>query len=63
MGVLVEITKNGGGAGGVGDPGGGGSGGLSGEPVVIEGGVSEGGLTSGPNFETGRRTWIDILTE
>jgi hypothetical protein len=36
---------------------------ISGSPVVIEGGVSEGGLTSGPNFNTGRRTWIDILPQ
>jgi len=36
---------------------------ISGSPVVIEGGVSEGGLTSGPNFDTGRRTWIDILPQ
>lgn len=34
---------------------------LTGEPVVIEGGVSEGGLTSGPNFDIGRRTWTDLL--
>jgi hypothetical protein len=32
-----------------------------GSPYVIEGGISEGGVTSGPNFETGRRTWTDIL--
>ena len=37
--------------------------GLGGEPVIIEGGVSSGGVTSGPNFDTGRRTWIDILPE
>ena len=36
---------------------------LTGDPVIIEGGVSEGGLTSGPNFEGGRRTWIDILPD
>jgi hypothetical protein len=63
MGLLVEKTKNGGVPP---DGGGGGAGGgdsLSGDPIVIEGGVSEGGLTSGPNFETGRRTWIDILPE
>jgi hypothetical protein len=39
------------------------SGSLTGDPVIIEGGVSEGGLTSGPNFESGRRTWIDILPD
>jgi len=32
-------------------------------PVVIEGAVTSGGITSGPNFSTGRRTWIDILPE
>ncbi len=32
-------------------------------PVTITGGVSEGGVTSGPNFEAGRRTWIDIVPE
>ena len=56
MGLLVEQNSGGGG-----DPGGGG--GLSGDPVIIEGGVSEGGITSGPNFETRRRTWIDILPQ
>ncbi|MCZ6668366.1 MAG: PilC/PilY family type IV pilus protein, partial [Gammaproteobacteria bacterium] len=30
-------------------------------PVVIEGAVTTGGVTSGPNFSTGRRTWIDIM--
>jgi hypothetical protein len=39
------------------------TGSLTGDPVIIEGGISEGGLTSGPNFDTGRRTWIDILSE
>ena len=34
---------------------------LTGAPVVIEGGISEGGLTSGPNFTTGRRTWADLV--
>jgi hypothetical protein len=61
--AYVAIDCNGGGIGG----GGGGTsdsgGGLSGDPVIIEGGVSEGGVTSGPNFETGRRTWIDILSQ
>ncbi|MEE8306217.1 MAG: hypothetical protein V3R81_03070, partial [Gammaproteobacteria bacterium] len=32
-------------------------------PVVIEGAVTTGGVTSGPNFDTGRRTWIDILPQ
>ena len=39
------------------------NGSLTGNPVIIEGGIAEGGLTSGPNFESGRRTWIDILSE
>jgi hypothetical protein len=30
-------------------------------PVVIEGAITNTGVTSGPNFTTGRRTWIDIL--
>ena len=43
---------------------GGGSGtSLSGDPLPIVGGVDPGGITSGPNFEAGRRTWIDILPE
>jgi hypothetical protein len=41
----------------------GGGGGLSGEPQIMEGGISEAGITSGPNFATGRRTWTDILPE
>ena len=36
---------------------------ISGDPLAIVGGVDEGGITSGPNFEFGRRTWIDILPE
>jgi len=36
---------------------------LSGDPLAIVGGIDEGGITSGPNFEAGRRTWIDILPE
>ncbi|MCH8176977.1 MAG: PQQ-binding-like beta-propeller repeat protein [Proteobacteria bacterium] len=36
---------------------------ITGSPVVIEGGVAQGGVTSGPNFETGRRTWIDITPQ
>jgi hypothetical protein len=39
------------------------NGSLTGDPVIIEGGIAEGGLTSGPNFESGRRTWIDILPD
>ena len=41
----------------------GGGGGLTGTPQIIPGGIAEGGLTSGPNFETGRRTWTDILPQ
>ncbi|MCP4768134.1 MAG: PQQ-binding-like beta-propeller repeat protein [Gammaproteobacteria bacterium] len=44
-------------------PPGGGSGSIDGSPVIVSGGVAEGGVTSGPNFEVGRRTWIDILPE
>jgi hypothetical protein len=36
---------------------------ISEAPVVIEGGISLGGVTSGPNYETGRRTWTDILPQ
>jgi hypothetical protein len=63
LGLLVEYTKVGGEDGG--DIGGGAEygGGLTGTPLVIDGGISEGGVTSGPNFQTGRRTWIDILPE
>jgi len=47
-----------------GNGGGSGSGtSISGDPFAIVGGVNEGGITSGPNFEAGRRTWIDILPE
>ena len=65
MGQLVELNKPGGGSGGSGGGGGngGGGGGISGEPLILPGGVSESGITAGPNFETGRRTWIDILPE
>ncbi len=37
--------------------------GIGGVPVIVSGGGGSGGLTSGPNFNTGRRTWIDILPE
>ena len=36
---------------------------ISGSPVIIDGGIVEGGVTSGPNFDTGRRTWIDIMPQ
>ena len=62
IGVVTKNKANGGGTGGGGDASGSGAG-LSGDPVVISGGISEGGITSGPNFETGRRTWIDILPQ
>jgi hypothetical protein len=63
IGVVTMNNANGGGIGGGGGGTSGSGGGLSGDPVIIEGGVSEGGVTSGPNFETGRRTWIDILPQ
>ena len=61
LGLLIEANQNGQTPGGGTNDGGGGS--ISGAPVVVEGGVSEGGVTSGPNFTTGRRTWIDITPE
>ena len=33
------------------------------EPLTVIGGIDESGITSGPNFTSGRRTWIDILPE
>ena len=63
MGLLVEANANGGGQTGGDGSAVGSGGGISGAPVVVEGGVSEGGVTSGPNFEVGRRTWIDIMPE
>jgi hypothetical protein len=36
---------------------------ISGLPVIMDGGIVEGGVTSGPNFETGRRSWIDIMPQ
>jgi hypothetical protein len=36
---------------------------LSGDPESIIGGIDESGITSGPNFASGRRTWIDIMAE
>ncbi|MCZ6832020.1 MAG: PilC/PilY family type IV pilus protein [Gammaproteobacteria bacterium] len=32
-------------------------------PVVMEGTVAQAGLTVGPNFESGRRTWTDITAD
>ena len=32
-------------------------------PVIMEGSVSPQGITVGPNFETGRRTWTDITAD
>ncbi len=32
-------------------------------PAVIEGAITTGGVTSGPNFSPGRRTWTDILPQ
>jgi len=59
IGLMINAYIDGGGDGpppdGLGD--------ISGSPVVIDGGIDEGGVTSGPNFETGRRTWTDILPQ
>jgi hypothetical protein len=33
------------------------------EPLTVISGIDESGITSGPNFTAGRRTWIDILPE
>jgi hypothetical protein len=72
LGRLIEAngtTINCGSEGCLGDASGGGSGdggsgtSLSGDPLAIVGGIDEGGITSGPNFEAGRRTWIDILPQ
>jgi len=60
LGVL--LSGSGGGGGGTGSPPTG-IDGIGGTPVVIEGGISEGGVTSGPNFDVGRRTWIDITPQ
>ena len=56
LGILVQNAKN-----SIG--GGGGSGGITGTPKVISGGGVGLGVTAGPNFAAGRRTWIDILPE
>jgi hypothetical protein len=32
-------------------------------PVVMEGGAADGGITVGPNFAAGRRTWVDIIAD
>ena len=72
VGQMIEatgITVNCGEEGclGDGDNGGGDGGGsgttLSGDPLPIVGGIDPTGITSGPNFVEGRRTWIDILPE
>jgi hypothetical protein len=62
LGLIVtgQVGGGGGGAGGTPPTG---LDSITGSPVVIEGGVAEGGVTSGPNFETGRRTWIDITPQ
>jgi hypothetical protein len=66
-GVTIQCDADGClGDGGDGDGDGDGEGGgasISGELQTIEGGIDETGITSGPNFEVGRRTWIDILPE
>jgi len=62
-GITVSCSDDGC-LGDLGDGDGGGSGtSLSGDPLAIVGGLDEAGITSGPNFEAGRRTWIDILPE
>ena len=68
MGLLVEATKNknngngAGGQGGVYNESGSGTS-TANLPSTMGGGVDDPGLTSGPNFEAGRRTWIDIMPE
>jgi hypothetical protein len=37
--------------------------GISGAPIAVPGGISGGGVTSGPNFTIGRRSWIDIVPQ
>ncbi|MCZ6831029.1 MAG: PilC/PilY family type IV pilus protein [Gammaproteobacteria bacterium] len=32
-------------------------------PVIVEGAATEQGITVGPNFRAGRRTWVDILAD
>jgi hypothetical protein len=32
-------------------------------PVIVEGAATEQGITVGPNFQTGRRTWVDIVAD
>ena len=32
-------------------------------PVVMEGAAAAAGLTVGPNFEVGRRTWTDVTAD
>jgi hypothetical protein len=70
LGLLIEatgVTISCGDDGCLGDgsngDGDGSSGNLAGDPIEIVGGIDEGGITSGPNFKPGRRTWIDILPE
>ena len=58
LGLLVENSVIGGGT-----STGTGLDSISGSPVIIAGGIAEGGVTSGPNFDTGRRTWTDILPQ
>ena len=59
LGLKVEQANNGGGDGSAEESGGG----LSGEPILSPGGIDPPGKTRGPNFESGRRTWIDILPQ
>ena len=32
-------------------------------PVIVEGAATEQGITVGPNFRTGRRTWVDVVAD
>ena len=32
-------------------------------PVIVEGAATESGVTVGPNFQIGRRTWVDVISD
>ncbi|MCP5077089.1 MAG: hypothetical protein GY951_03420, partial [Psychromonas sp.] len=34
--------------------------GVSGDPATVEGEVKSSGVSDGPEFTTGRRTWVDL---
>jgi hypothetical protein len=59
-GLKVKQANNGGADDGSAEESGGG---LSGEPIMSPGGIDPPGKTRGPNFDSGRRTWIDILPQ